>query len=847
MNVSTWTRRGFALIVAALMILCLLPVPTAQAITGDHLIVERYQPAGYDNLSTINYTSSTLEASSHGTFFKLNEAQTAPLYDWQLEWLCDDDLDAGWSTAFDEGVTDPETPAWATVDLGKTAQLRRIVIFPVRDEEYAANFPRALEIRLSDDNQSWTTVYTNDQVSATVDTPLVVDLTALPAARYVQVYVTRRTDTPMTSEYGETLPVQIGEMVVFGSDTIMTTDDFDSYMPSGCIALSQGKNVEISSGSVGGALTDIDLTTAWAADDTDTAPYACIDLEAPYVLRRAVLFPHNDPYGENFPASYTVATSEDMENWTTLYEVSGADAPEKPVVIEPEQPVVGRYVRISAAGGEPLKLAEFAVFGESPEAHIELDRTALELVPGDTDQLKAALVNDNALPLTEKIWASSDDNVVTVDADGNLTAVGVGEADITVSNHENGHDISASCHVYVVSARRDIFNENILISMFWPPIGPDYITEEQYRWMAEAGINYVMGAGEEVGFKETQLQMLEYCYKYGMRMTVGDDRLGPSLQNQSQEYITSVLSEYKNVPGVGGYWLCDEPAFPTSYVNAYQMLKSQDPDKYVYLNFLPGVSEGIIDDWLKLNADAGYPCDYYMYDYYPFYEGGTTVSQMLACMKTGWKAGLANDTKTGLFIQTSSIQGALRLPTQDEIRWETSIALGFGYKYLSYFTWFQPPSSGENFTGAIINRDGEKTALYDAVSDINHQILAMGATLVNLDAMEVYFNGNTYDGVVSSIPQSFFAQPQDNTDFQVTLMQHKNTGRNYLMVVNNSFTDRANIALRLNGAVSSLELAGTSDALACAAQLPASVAGASVAAMLAALSWGLHRWRRRSC
>lgn len=84
----------------------------------------------------------------------------------------------------------------------------------------------------------------------------------------------------------------------------------------------------------------------------------------------------------------------------------------------------------------------------------------------------------------------------------------------------------------------------------------------------------------------------------------------------------------------------------------------------------------------------------------------------------------------------------------------------------------------------------------------------MGATLVNLDAMEVYFNGNTYDGVVSSIPQSFFAQPQDNTDFQVTLMQHKNTGRNYLMVVNNSFTDRANIALRLNGAVSSLELAG---------------------------------------
>ena len=106
----------------------------------------------------------------------------------------------------------------------------------------------------------------------------------------------------------------------------------------------------------------------------------------------------------------------------------------------------------------------------------------------------------------------------------------------------------------------------------------------------------------------------------------------------------------------------------------------------------------------------------------------------------------------------------------------------------------------------------KRQPLYDAVSDINHQILAMGSTLVNLDAMEVYFNGNTYDGVVSSIPQSFFAQPQDSTDFQVTLMQHKNTGRNYLMIVNNSFTDRATIALKLDGAVSSLELAGKSDA-----------------------------------
>lgn len=128
---------------------------------------------------------------------------------------------------------------------------------------------------------------------------------------------------------------------------------------------------------------------------------------------------------------------------------------------------------------------------------------------------------------------------------------------------------------------------------------------------------------------------------------------------------------------------------------------------------------------------------------------------MLQLLETGRKAGLANGVKTGTFIQSMGIDGVYRLPTQDEIRWETSIALGFGYKYLSYFTWFQPPSAGEAFTGAIISRDGKKTPLYDAVSDINHQILSMGPTLVNLDALEVYFNGETYDGTVASIPPGF--------------------------------------------------------------------------------------------
>ena len=106
-NATTRLRRCMALCIAALTVLCLLPALPAQAITGDHVVVAEYQPAGYENLSHMIYDQYPLEASSHGTFFQLNAENTAPLYDWKLDWLCDDDLDAGWSTAFDEGIMDP--------------------------------------------------------------------------------------------------------------------------------------------------------------------------------------------------------------------------------------------------------------------------------------------------------------------------------------------------------------------------------------------------------------------------------------------------------------------------------------------------------------------------------------------------------------------------------------------------------------------------------------------------------------------------------------------------------------------------------------------------------------------
>ena len=70
-----------------------------------------------------------------------------------------------------------------------------------------------------------------------------------------------------------------------------------------------------------------------------------------------------------------------------------------------------------------------------PVESISLDRHEVDLTVGDSDTLIAAVTPDNATE--DVLWASSDESVVTVDQDGNITAVGAGEA-IIVAGTENG-------------------------------------------------------------------------------------------------------------------------------------------------------------------------------------------------------------------------------------------------------------------------------------------------------------------------------------------------------------------------------------------------------------------------
>ena len=618
---------------------------------------------------------------------------------------------------------------------------------------------------------------------------------------------------------------------VLGADSAIS-----GQAPAGYVNVAEGASVNVSKASsktsgensyempsenwCKAMLVDGKLTNGWSTNPYDVEtdknkPVAItIDLGDVTEICRVVLFPTGS--GKNFPVTYTISTSVDGQTYTDRVQSTGNPGVNKTPNVHDFSPVQARFVKInvteryavesSGAGqssdGLLVQLSEIAVYGKGVQK-VELDKHALELLVGESAQLSVLFSGFDSTPSVT--WKSDKTSVVTVDAGGKVTAKGKGTATVSAT----AGSVTETCTVKVVDEKAR-FDENIMISIFWPPT-KDYINDEQYKLMADAGITYVMGAGDALGEKETVEKMLALCDKYGMLMTVGDDRLGRNLLNMSEDEIKAVVAEYQNVPGVGGYYMLDEPFNPNIFFDAYRVLKSVEPDKYMHLNFLPSASYANMetyisqmDDWCKLCASTGYPLDYLMYDRYPYGVAAGSMDRVgfLANMDACHDVGLANDVKTGAYIQSICIPGGFRRPTDSEIRYEIYMYLAYGYKQISYFTWFTPVDRSEPFEDGIISSTGVPNKHYAAVSKINHEVLALGKVLIDCDALEIYLNGETWGQ--ESIPEDFPVQPTDNKNYTVSLLKNRESGRNYLMVVNNNFSKGQSLSLVLDSKITGL-------------------------------------------
>ena len=126
---------------------------------------------------------------------------------------------------------------------------------------------------------------------------------------------------------------------------------------------------------------------------------------------------------------------------------------------------------------------------------IQIDKPTLSLKVGGTGTISATVTPAEALDATV-IWSSSDENVVTVDEDGNISAVGIGNATITVSAND-GSGVTATCQVTVTSADVPSFTVgvgnvtgggSVTVSQVSVPEGGivSYIVSPAYGWIVKS-------------------------------------------------------------------------------------------------------------------------------------------------------------------------------------------------------------------------------------------------------------------------------------------------------------------------------------------------------------------------
>lgn len=128
---------------------------------------------------------------------------------------------------------------------------------------------------------------------------------------------------------------------------------------------------------------------------------------------------------------------------------------------------------------------------------VTVDPSELSLYVGDTAQLSALVLPEDATDKTVT-WKSSDESVATVDADGLVTAVGAGQATITVTT--NDHMFTAECAVAVTAYGEATLSADSL-NLKIDEIGtltvtlPDGVTADTYEWtssvtdVATPGVN----------------------------------------------------------------------------------------------------------------------------------------------------------------------------------------------------------------------------------------------------------------------------------------------------------------------------------------------------------------------
>ncbi|MCQ2430433.1 MAG: discoidin domain-containing protein [Clostridia bacterium] len=354
--------------------------------------------------------------------------------------------------------------------------------------------------------------------------------------------------------------------------------------------------------------------------------------------------------------------------------------------------------------------------------------------------------------------------------------------------------------------------QNVEIGIFYEPpvelsVTEGYDPEEQYDWIRDANITFVemtnWPAHKNLATEEYIRDMCE-ARGIGVSWIPGYD--GATLTNMSDAQLDAYFAKLAEDEGIVGVHIVDEPVNPWAYARICASCTKAGLTPR--LNFLPSFAtwvfenyRGHIEDTIIATGRENY--GYLSYDQYPFPYSGGQPSAMYGNLDLVRQIGLKHDVKTAFYIQSIGEAGNFRRTNENEIRYHVSAGLAYGIKSYTYFTWWTTGFCDPKDYG-IISPYGEKTDIYDGVAEVNADVLKVGRLLYRLDALEVYHYGSRDQNTIQLKADMNPPILPTEKKFIVSLMQDRETGRDYIMLVNKNYNSEYTVDFKLRDDITHL-------------------------------------------
>lgn len=403
-----------------------------------------------------------------------------------------------------------------------------------------------------------------------------------------------------------------------------------------------------------------------------------------------------------------------------------------------------------------------------------LDRTTLNLTPGESYTLKCANLPSNAD--IEILNATDNGNIATING---LT---VTAGNVTGETYVKAY-IAGQYRYVLVNVQTTQAKIGVWAGSVWDIENESYsLTDERMTELADAGVNMILGVWHNP-------DEASWTYKLFAESLDRADELGIKVYPKYTGDGSTVPS-YWNHNAIGGFLVWDEPGIGKfAEIKTICASLEEKTSKPCFANLMPGAcsNEAIgISDTTQKNA---YLNDLYEKEYVEGYintVGGSILSYDYYAIKTDSDGSNRNITwsylrdfdiysynakqnnkelwYTMLSAGHDSVDNTkFVVPDETDLRWQSALAMTFGAKGLNHYVY---TSDAADYTTMLDYTTGEKNSVFYAMATVNREIQSWSGTYASYEWQGVSTVGDNILFKNKEQPEKFF-------NSKVELIKHK--------------------------------------------------------------------------